>query len=776
MQNQHGDGTGVGSGPAPDSPAPERGSRRKRLAAVVGSVYRAGVAAASELREQYSNTRARGLDMTGAQVSIPGAFPNVSIVANGDEQMVLFPTYAKKHVRGHVGVGGGGECGGADGSWPGQHGMSDEEDYWKLEWSRAEDERAVVDVDVRGWIYMPSKGPMTRRNRMLVAIARKLSGIPAPTVQSDEEAAEEQRAAREAQEIERRGQDEKEAANRGEYSEPPGRSGGNSQATAPSSASPSPGPLARTPTAPQVDMTEQELAVANANLMARLGPFMTTPLVQVPVTMFFYNEKQSRSHMVTTDDSGHFNVRVPLEFVPTEVRVIANENLSAIRPVEVTGRKGISLISDIDDTIKQSNISMGAREIFRNALVRELADLTIDGVREWYNRMHEMGVKVHYCSNSPWQLYPVLATFLHTAGLPRGSMHLKHYSGMLQGIFEPVAERKKGTLEAIIRDFPDRKFLLVGDSGEADLEVYTELAVAHPGRILAIFIRDVTTPVPTGFFDSSFSVNSEQRSMRGNGKAVPGARSVGDQHEKKLPAPPPPPPRPRAAASSAGSGPLMGDLIDLSEPQPIASTAATENLDGREQNRDALGPDASSSDSGPRKPPPPRPVKPAVLRSTPAESGSSNGQGASPAETGSGQSLPIRPRTSAGTPPNTSKPTPPPPPPPRRRGTIPAAQQPRSTGDGHVPDVPKTEVLSAMPGGYPAGIADPATAPNGAGGGAATAAANKKVDLWLMRLARAHETLDAQGVKLYTWRRGQDVMAKAEGLVREALRNMDHGG
>src|SRR3978361_499770 len=74
---------------------------------------------------------------------------------------------------------------------------------------------------------------------------------------------------------------------------------------------------------------------------------------------------------------------------------------------------------------------------------------------------------------------------------------------MLQGIFEPVAERKKGTLEKIMRDFPERKFILIGDSGEADLEVYTDVVLANPGKILAIFIRDVTTPESQGFFDSA---------------------------------------------------------------------------------------------------------------------------------------------------------------------------------------------------------------------------------------------------------------------------------
>ncbi|KAL2147595.1 hypothetical protein VTI28DRAFT_8049 [Corynascus sepedonium] len=742
---------GTGSGSGSGSVTPERGSRRRKLAAVAGSIYRSGVAAASELKEQYNNTRMRGVDMTGAQVSIPGAFPNVSIVTKGDEQMVLFPTYAKQHVKG---LGGG-----RGGPQSGQPGLSEEE-YWKQEWSRAEDEKAVVDVDVRGWIYMPSKGPMTRRNRMLVGLARRLSGIPAPTIQSDEELTEEQRIAREAREIEKRGQDEKEVANRGGYSEPSGNLKGTNRAT--TSPPPSPTLSARTPTVSQTDMTEAELAIANANLMARLGPFMTTPLVQIPITIFFYNDEQSRSHTVMTDDSGHFNVRVPLEFVPTEIRVIANENISTTRPIEITGHKGISLISDVDDTIKHSNISMGAREIFRNALVRDLADLTVDGVKEWYNTMHDMGVQLHYCSNSPWQLYPVLATFLHTAGLPQGSMHLKHYSGMLQGIFEPVAERKKGTLEAIIRDFPERKFLLVGDSGEADLEVYTELAVANPGRILAVFIRDVTTPARPGFFDSSYSMDWEQRSRQEGTRVRPGTRSVGEQLDRRPPVPP------RVTASPASSGPVMGTLIDLDEPEPVSTTEAGQ-VPGRKPSQDMLELGTPSPDVVRRKAPPPRPAKPAALRSTPSDSSTTNSQKSTFTGTEADRGLPLRPRTSAGTSPNTMKPTPPPPPPPRRRGTAPTIQQPRNTADEPIPDVPNIDYLPAAPGGYPSSFTETTNPPNGA---ATAAAVNKKVDMWLLRLARAHETLDAQGVKLYTWRKGDDVIAEAEGLVREALRKM----
>jgi phosphatidate phosphatase APP1 len=224
-------------------------------------------------------------------------------------------------------------------------------------------------------------------------------------------------------------------------------------------------------------MTSSELAVANMHLINRLKPFMANPLANTPISAFFYNESASRQQTVYTDASGHFSVRAALDFIPTHVRVLAGEKLSATEEVVVTAPQGVSLISDIDDTIKHSAISAGAREIFRNAFVRELGDLTIEGVREWYTTLHDMGVKLHYVSNSPWQMYPVLTSYFKLANLPKGSFHLKQYSGMLQGIFEPVAERKKSSLDKLMRDFPERKFILVGDSGEADLEIYTETAL-----------------------------------------------------------------------------------------------------------------------------------------------------------------------------------------------------------------------------------------------------------------------------------------------------------
>ena len=448
-----------------------------------------------------------------------------------------------------------------------------EEEYWKREWAKNEDVNAIVDVDVRGWIYTPAKGQHTRKQRMVIGLARQLSGIPAPAPStrpgdtgyanqvpsrgsSPTRKQDEDLIALEAENIVRRGNREERYAEKGAYSERPSKAADNdslygdvpsrgrpvssyaSSIASQDSDSPAPTPIQKRQSWSQPGkMTSAELAVANTHLLARLKPFMANPLAESPISAFFYNEKASRQQTVYTDASGHFSFRAALDFIPTHVRVLASEKLSATEEVHITAPEGVSLISDIDDTIKHSAISAGAREIFRNAFIRELHLLTIDGVREWYQTLADMGVKIHYVSNSPWQMYPVLTSFFKLANLPKGSFHLKQYSGMLQGIFEPAAERKKGSLEKIMRDFPERRFVLVGDSGEADLEVYSEVALANPGRVLGIFIRDVTTSAKTGYFDSSSpggsGNHSRNHSRHMSGDSLAQSRRLSRPHDIK---------------------------------------------------------------------------------------------------------------------------------------------------------------------------------------------------------------------------------------------------
>ncbi|KAF5384613.1 hypothetical protein D9757_007490 [Collybiopsis confluens] len=231
----------------------------------------------------------------------------------------------------------------------------------------------------------------------------------------------------------------------------------------------------------------------------------------------------------------------------------------------------LRLISDIDDTIKHTNVTGGSRTAFYNVFVRDLEEVVIAGMPEWYQHLERKGVKFSYVSNAPLQLLPVIRDFLEIANLPKGSLKLRSYTSkfLLSGLFsgisswtspfanltgaaqappDPIvtadpaateksagdptnkksdwATRKRSGVQEMLDAFCESKFILVGDSGEADLEVYTELARERPEQIEAIFIRDVgvddgVEPLddPTGSHFRDFASRSEFLTSREPGFA-----------------------------------------------------------------------------------------------------------------------------------------------------------------------------------------------------------------------------------------------------------------
>ncbi|GLB43214.1 putative the pyruvate dehydrogenase complex catalyzes the overall conversion of pyruvate to acetyl-CoA and CO(2) [Lyophyllum shimeji] len=165
----------------------------------------------------------------------------------------------------------------------------------------------------------------------------------------------------------------------------------------------------------------------------------------------------------------------------------------------------IRVISDIDDTVKLSNVISGARAIFQSVFVKELQESIIPGMGEWYTSMWSTGVRFHYVSNGPFALLPVLNEFFQISQLPPGSMKLKSYSGrsIFNGLLSAPAARKRAGVVEILDAFPESRFLLIGDTGEQDLELYAELARERPNQILAVLVRDVEAgdPIddPTGW-------------------------------------------------------------------------------------------------------------------------------------------------------------------------------------------------------------------------------------------------------------------------------------
>jgi hypothetical protein len=154
----------------------------------------------------------------------------------------------------------------------------------------------------------------------------------------------------------------------------------------------------------------------------------------------------------------------------------------------------ISVISDIDDTIKITNV-LQKQTLIRRTFLEEFE--AVPGMSQLFRSWKEQHNAVfHFVSSSPWQLYQELAVFMEREGFPEASFHLKSIrlkdSSILSLFADPMIS-KITRISSIIENYPMRKFVLVGDTGEKDPEVYGELCRRYPGQIHRVFLRDVTS-------------------------------------------------------------------------------------------------------------------------------------------------------------------------------------------------------------------------------------------------------------------------------------------
>ena len=155
------------------------------------------------------------------------------------------------------------------------------------------------------------------------------------------------------------------------------------------------------------------------------------------------------------------------------------------------------VISDMDDTVIQTDVTKWLRVIgtvlFGNAYTR----LPFKGVAAFYTALQQ-GTQggdnpLFYVSSSPWNLYDLILRLLNIEGIPLGPMMLRNWrSGGGELFPSEHGSFKKGEVQRILDTYNDLPFILIGDSGEQDPEIYSDIVADYPGRILAVYIRNVS--------------------------------------------------------------------------------------------------------------------------------------------------------------------------------------------------------------------------------------------------------------------------------------------
>lgn len=250
-----------------------------------------------------------------------------------------------------------------------------------------------------------------------------------------------------------------------------------------------------------------EAATRWANLRDNWRRFGSRELPGVRVAAEFAGVR----NVARTNEEGYFELRFRPAGPPdgSPWQIVRLELLDLPLPAEGLVRSAaevlvpppsarFGLISDIDDTILQTYatdlLKMAALTMFRNARTR----LPFEGVAGLYKAL-EAGRSgadhnpVFYVSSSPWNLYDFLIEFMAHNGLPAGPLFLADYGFERDRFFKQShTEHKLASIEQIMSTYPELPFVLSGDSGQHDPEIYLEAARRFPGRVPAIYIRHVS--------------------------------------------------------------------------------------------------------------------------------------------------------------------------------------------------------------------------------------------------------------------------------------------
>ena len=162
-------------------------------------------------------------------------------------------------------------------------------------------------------------------------------------------------------------------------------------------------------------------------------------------------------------------------------------------------KNSTKIVSDIDDTIKISEVYISKEALLANTFLKpsKVAPKMLDLFKKL--KEENPGCSFHYVSGSPKQLYPFLKNFIKTNGFDEGQLILKPFNfDLLSGDFynffdsDSTYNHKIKNISKIFEDFKNSKFILVGDSGEKDPEVYAYMYKKYKNQIKNIYIRNVT--------------------------------------------------------------------------------------------------------------------------------------------------------------------------------------------------------------------------------------------------------------------------------------------
>lgn len=223
--------------------------------------------------------------------------------------------------------------------------------------------------------------------------------------------------------------------------------------------------------------------------------FVSIPVANSDVTIVAGDQEFT----VTADRGGVIDVDIAVALEPGVRTITLHAEGSApvtarIFVVDPTARIGI--VSDIDDTVMVTALPRPFLAAWNTFVLDEHARRPVPGMAVLLERLtrEHSGSPVIYLSTGAWNVAPTLDRFMGRHLYPAGTMLLTDWGPTHDRLFRSGQAHKRASLARLAREFPEIRWVLIGDDGQHDELLYREFSNEHPGNVAAIAIRQLSTP------------------------------------------------------------------------------------------------------------------------------------------------------------------------------------------------------------------------------------------------------------------------------------------
>lgn len=229
------------------------------------------------------------------------------------------------------------------------------------------------------------------------------------------------------------------------------------------------------------------------NPMRGWRAFTSIAMSDAPVTIII----AGRTYEVRTDRGGVLDVKLDIDLPAGlhEVIMYVPGSRAAVTSVYIVpAEQKIGVIADVDDTVMVTMLPRPLVAAWNSFVIDEHARIPTPGMAVLMDRIRAAHPQAPfmYLSTGAWNITPTLRRFLTRNGYPRGTFLLTDWGPTPDRWFRSGTQHKVQSLRRLAHEFPEMQWILIGDDGQRDPDIYNGFAVRYPQNVAAIMIRNLT--------------------------------------------------------------------------------------------------------------------------------------------------------------------------------------------------------------------------------------------------------------------------------------------